>query len=409
MRPSEFNWRGRRVRIATRRTPSPNLRNLVWCFAAALLLVIGCSSQSSDTPLGSETNFLKYCQDESCGAGLVCNCGVCTQACDDDVACEAFGAIAECRSLPVGDQTPSTCSTEAMCEARCITNGDCENLGDDFHCAAGVCRSGAQVCTGLTLPTGDFERSLVIDGVVRSYIVHVPANYSNDSPTPLVLDFHAMGMTTDWQRSMSGYLDVSNQEGFIVVWPQGVDNTWNVGPCCASEVPQDDFQFVTSLVRELSTEACVDQRRIYATGFSFGGAMAYYAACQHAEMFAAVAVSSMDLFVDSEIECHPSRPVTTIAFRGTEDTVIPYDGGEGSPPGQFDIVHEFKGAVGTFETWASLNECAGAPSAPDSNGCTSYNSCEANTEVTLCTVEGGSQIQADAQLAWETLKRHQLP
>lgn len=216
-----------------------------------------------------------------------------------------------------------------------------------------------------------------------------------------------MAADANWQRSASGYLELSDSEGFVAVWPQGLDNTWNVGPCCAT-TEVDDFSFVTTLVRQLSTEICIDQRRIYASGFSFGGTMAYYLACNHAETFAAVAVSGADLFATSEAECNPSRPVSTIAFRGTADSVFPYEGGNASPPGQPDVVHAFQGAPATFETWATLDDCEGEPTAPDDQGCSSYTSCAQGTEVTLCTTEG-SQLQGDVELAWQTLERHRLP
>lgn len=378
-------------------------------FAAILCLVASCAAPSQDPIFGSETNFLRYCSDEDCGEGLSCVCGVCTELCNDSSQCSDDAAGAVCVS-PLGDAqgSSSSCSTALQCEVTCGESADCSSLGDGYHCRAGVCRKGEQTCNGFNFPTGDVSRSVTIDGVTRNYTVHVPASYDNATLTPLVIDFHAMGMTAEWQRNTSGFSQLSDQEGFVVAWPQGLDNTWNIGPCCGTR-DADDFSFVAALIRDLSSEACVDQRRIYATGYSFGGAMAYYMACNHAEMMAAVAVSSVDLMETSEVGCDPSRPVSTIAFRGTEDSVIPYEGGAASPPGQPDIEHRFQGARGTFQTWAELNACQGEPSTPDAEGCSTYASCAENTEVTLCTSEGADQIPEFAARAWPTLERHQLP
>lgn len=377
--------------------------------AAVLGLAASCASTNTDPIFGSETNFLRYCSDEDCGAGLSCVCGVCTELCSDASQCSDDAAAAVCVSPLGGAQGSSaSCSTATQCEVTCGDSADCSSLGDDYHCRAGACRKGEQVCSGFDFAPGDTSRSITIDGVTRGYTVHVPPTYDNSTLTPLVLDFHAMGMTAEWQRNTSGFLELSDQQGFVVVWPQGLDNTWNVGPCCGTQ-DADDFAFVTALIRELSSEACVDQRRIYATGYSFGGAMAYYLACNHAEMLAAVAVSSVDLFATSEVGCNPSRPVGTIAFRGTSDSVIPYEGGAASPPGQPDIEHQFQGANGTFQTWATLNACQGEPSTSDAEGCSTYTSCAENTEVTLCTSEGVDQIPEFAARAWPTLSRHQLP
>src|SRR5690606_31845277 len=136
-----------------------------------------------------------------------------------------------------------------------------------------------------------------LDGFTRSYLIHVPPGYDNTSLLPLLLDFHPMVFDANWQRAASGYLELSDSAGFIAVWPQGLDNTWNAGPCCAfTEV--NDFSFVTTLVRRLLTELCIDQCCIYAAGFSFGGTMAYHLGCEYSETFAAVAASSADLFAE---------------------------------------------------------------------------------------------------------------
>jgi polyhydroxybutyrate depolymerase len=212
-----------------------------------------------------------------------------------------------------------------------------------------------------------------------------------------------------WEQTNSGLKEVSDQQGPIVVWPQGADNTWNVGPCCAAVGAPDDFEFARAIVRQLSTEACIDPSRVYATGFSMGASMAYYLGCKQAEVFAAIAASSMDLFVDAQLECQPTRAMTEISFRGTSDTVVPYAGGASNPPGRPDLTNELLGAKGTFEKWASIDQCTGAPSAADANGCSSYSGCRDNTEVILCTTEGGGQIMGSATLAWQTLKRHSMP
>lgn len=368
-----------------------------------------CGHTPAEPSFGSETNFLMFCADDECDDGLACQCGVCTRVCEVAADCAGLNADAICVAPIVGNDTPPrSCGSEPKCERACVSPADCSSLGDDYGCRAGVCRKGKQQCGGLGFATGDSTVELDVGGVTRTYLIHVPPNYENTTTTPLLLDFHPMAFDATWQRSASGYLELSDSAGFIAVWPQGLDNTWNVGPCCAT-TEVDDFAFVTALVRQLSTEICIDQQRIYASGFSFGGTMAYYLGCNHAETFAAVAVSSADLLATSEIECNPSRPVGVIAFRGTADTVFPYAGGDANPPGQPEVVHEFQGAVGTFETWAVLDECEGDPTSRNEDGCSTYTSCAQETQVTLCTTEGGDQFHGDAALAWETLQAHRLP
>jgi polyhydroxybutyrate depolymerase len=218
-----------------------------------------------------------------------------------------------------------------------------------------------------------------------------------------------MSLGLAWERENSGFLELSEQEGFIVVWPLGMEDSWNIGPCCTSSKTIDDLSFARAIVRQLSNEACVDPKRVYAVGFSMGAGLAYYLACDQAEVFAAVATSGMDLLVESERTCKPSRPISSISFRGTDDTTVPYAGGNVSLLGLPDMTMEVLGAVGTFEKWATLDQCSGTPSEADAHGCSTYSVCEGGAEVTLCTLEGKGQVVGDAKLAWTFLEKHPRP
>ena len=377
---------------------------------ACLLSAIGCKDQTPEHRVGSETNFLLHCSTK-CDTGLTCLCGVCTRACTGTNECSSLSSDATCVPIVYSptSEAAASCNVGATCELSCVANRDCDTLGSEYRCETGFCRKGDLQCPAQSLATGDEERDLVVDGVTRTYSLHVPQSYAGTSPVPLVLDFHPMTLGATWEKDNSGYGPLADQEGFVVVWPHGMNGTWDLGPCCTTSSPADDFAFARAIVRQLSTQACIDPARVYAVGFSLGGSMAYYLGCQQAEVFAAVAVSSMDLFVDSQLSCEPSRPITEISFRGSADTVVPYAGGVSSPPGSPDLTTELLGAVGTFEKWATINQCQGDPSDADANGCSTYSACQSGAEVTLCTVLDGAQVVGDASIAWDTLKRHPMP
>ena len=86
---------------------------------------------------------------------------------------------------------------------------------------------------------GDYSRSIVFDGLTRTYDVHVPASYVAGSSVPLVLDFHGYTSNSSAQAAMSGFRAVSDAENFIVAYPQGFANSWNAfpSPCTASGCP----------------------------------------------------------------------------------------------------------------------------------------------------------------------------
>ena len=64
-------------------------------------------------------------------------------------------------------------------------------------------------------------------GIKRSYIVHIPPGYNGNKPVPLVIVLHGLGGTAKYMELTTGMYDKSDAEGFIVVYPEGVGNSWN--------------------------------------------------------------------------------------------------------------------------------------------------------------------------------------
>jgi polyhydroxybutyrate depolymerase len=224
-----------------------------------------------------------------------------------------------------------------------------------------------------------------------------------------VVDLHPLSQTAEFQRGNSGYRALSDTENFIIAWPQGIQNVWNVGPCCTESRDIDDVGFARALVADVSKQVCVDPKRVYADGYSMGGGMSHYLGCHAADIFAAIAPSAFDLLEENSPDCKPARPITEIQFRGTSDPIVPYKGGASSPPVGYPLpqIH-FLGAEGTFKRWAELNGCTDTPTT-SSPGCQVYKECKEGVEVTLCTTQGGSHTTGDAKLGWEMMKKHPMP
>jgi polyhydroxybutyrate depolymerase len=262
-------------------------------------------------------------------------------------------------------------------------------------------------CTGSTLMKGDSNRMLQVGSAQRSYILHVPSSYDGKTPVPFVIDFHPLGGTGSQEKSSSGFQALSDADGFVIAWPDGIDNAWNVGPCCTKSRDVDDLGFAKGMVAAVESMGCIDTKRIYAQGFSMGGGMSHYLACNAADIFAAVAPSSFDLLEDSEEPCHPSRPISELSFRGTNDTIVPYAGGASTPPNGCCSTIHFLGAVGTLDKWAMLDGCTG--DAVTSGSTQMFMTCSGGVQVGLYTMQGGSHMQGPADQAWAFLKTKTLP
>ncbi|HYQ01930.1 MAG TPA: PHB depolymerase family esterase [Polyangiaceae bacterium] len=263
-------------------------------------------------------------------------------------------------------------------------------------------------CPTPTLPAGDSTQMIQVGSLTRSFVLHVPKAPDGSKPVPLIVDLHGLGSSGMNELQNSPYPAVTDAEGVVIAFPDGLKGplgtAWNLGPCCVADV--DDVGFIRALVAQVQSTACIDSRRIYAVGVLTGGGMVYDLACRTADLFAAVAPAAFDLLQEDVDECIPSRPITEISFRGTDDPRVPYAGGASALVPGMPIT--FLGARATFQRWAQINRCTGAASLEDSNGCSSYSGCDAGVEVTLCTKQGGRDEPGNARIAWPVLKRHTL-
>jgi polyhydroxybutyrate depolymerase len=253
-----------------------------------------------------------------------------------------------------------------------------------------------------TLVAGNSDDSIEFDGDRRTFLVHVPPNLDPSTPVPLVVDMHGLTSTAGAQAGLSGWRAKADEEGFIVVHPQGLGNSWNGGDlCCGSSQSGnvDDEGFIRAMIAKLQEQGCIDPKRVYATGLSNGGAMSHLLACQAADLFAASAPVSMG---NGTRPCEPVRPISVVMTRGTQDTLVAFDGGL------------FPSAEADFREWAELDECQGEPEQVDEL-CRAFTNCAAGVEVKLCALAAGHVLYNNRQdfsvpdTAWETFERQTLP
>jgi polyhydroxybutyrate depolymerase len=256
--------------------------------------------------------------------------------------------------------------------------------GDDA--AAGDVRcNGIGELTPLTSPAVTHHFPIEHDGLNREYRLYVPPDYDGRSPMPLVFNFHGYTSNMDQQILFSDLNSKSMAEadagrgGFLVAYPNGVGSlrSWNGGFCCgdASINGVDDVGFALEVIEDIADKGCIDRSRIYTTGMSNGGFMSHRLGCEAASTFAAVGSVTGALGILPN-QCQPSRPMPIIQLHGTADTLVNYD----------------NAVVPSIEAWAAINGCNDAPTQSFSMGdsvCDTYDGCDDDVEVILCTVDGG--------------------
>jgi polyhydroxybutyrate depolymerase len=198
------------------------------------------------------------------------------------------------------------------------------------------------------------SRTIAVGGVSRSYLLYIPRSLKRSGSAPAVFALHGSKGTAEKLVDYLALNPVADREGFIVVYPQGIDKAWNDGrPAEARNrkdaKPGDDISFLNALFDALTGEGMIDQKRVYMTGLSNGGFMSVTMACEAPGRFAAIAPVIASAPNRYETDCKPGGPFPVLMINGTKDRLIPFEGTtEGG--GTFAIP-----ALGEF--WAKLNGC----------------------------------------------------
>jgi polyhydroxybutyrate depolymerase len=255
----------------------------------------------------------------------------------------------------------------------------CINIAPDRTYAS--TRSGG--CDRQDFRQGTSDHPLSFGGLTRRYLLHIPPGYDPAQSTPLVFTLHGLGVTPELIESWSRLDEVSDQYGFIVVYPQGTNFPlrWNAGKSSRlTTYPADDVSYIRELISTLQRQLCVDPARIYASGYSNGGGMSNRLACEMSDTIAAIGTVAGAY---SPVTCNPVRATPVIAFHGTSDPIVPY---KGSPGNFLPPVEEWA------KEWATRNGCELASQALPTNGDVSgieYKNCQDNAAVILYTIDRG--------------------
>lgn len=195
--------------------------------------------------------------------------------------------------------------------------------------------------------------TLETGGRERIFHVHLPAAYGPNDKAPLYIVYHGKGVEPLHIEEVTQLSNPDINPGVITVYPRGVDLAWE-GPDYAEE-GVSDLQFTSDLLEHLKDNFCIDTARIYATGHSNGGGFVNTLACD-AEVgapFAAFAGVASALYTDhaGNEGCNPARfPLPVLEAHGTDDDVIPYEGGDGEG-GQLPALPDW------LSRWAARNDC----------------------------------------------------
>jgi polyhydroxybutyrate depolymerase len=216
-----------------------------------------------------------------------------------------------------------------------------------------------------------------VGGVDRAFDLALPPPATINHPAPLILLFHGFLGTGASMEQLTGMLTKGAAMGSYVAAPDGAAKNWQIN------AHGTDAVFVDTLVGRLTSLACIDLDRVYATGFSAGAAFTILYGCARQDRVAAIATVA----VDFQLGC--TTPMPILAFHGTKDGAVPFDNGAigVSLPGV-----KVRGTELNMADWARLDGCRPTP-LDEKIGSEvtkqTWANCAPGSDVVLYRIEGG--------------------
>ena len=301
------------------------------------------------------------------------------------------------------------------------------------------------------VPPQDSEEKVDVNDVSRTYVVHLPQGYNQQQHYPVVILFHGRNQDAADMAGITHFNRLADKDSIIAVYPNAAHGSWNIGvhPEQINQgmqprrgggrrggwggypgggggypggggggypggggggypgggqtgqqnpeenrnrpEPPDDVAFLNQMLDQLPLKYSVDTRRIYATGLGDGGFMALRVGCNMADRVAAIA--AVGAAMPKTMICLPARAASVLFINGTDDPIVPDNGGT-YKPGRFHVLS----AEDSAKTWAKFDHCgekpeqAKLPSADKGGKETktyTYSGCQDNAQVVLFSVKNG--------------------
>jgi polyhydroxybutyrate depolymerase len=173
------------------------------------------------------------------------------------------------------------------------------------------------------LPPRTEQDTILWEGQRRSYLLHRPEAVASGSRPPLVVVLHGATLTAGQTERYYNWDAVADAKGFVVAYPQGINDVWNAGSCCSNPTTRgtDDVGFVGAVISDATSRVAADPLRRYLTGVSNGAMMTLRYECERPNQLAAIG-SVAGTFTS---RCDHPPPVPFIAIHGLADRAVTYE------------------------------------------------------------------------------------
>lgn len=223
------------------------------------------------------------------------------------------------------------------------------------------------------------------NGLTRNHITFVPSTYNVATPVPIVFVLHGFTQSNSAIMNTTGFNAIAEANGFIAVYPNGVNNGWNTSSPFPGGSTADDVGYVTALADTMIAQFAIDTTRIYSTGFSAGGYMSHKLACESPRCFAAIASVAGTINTPDANACSPAFTPGVMQVHGTSDNIVSYNGS----------IFSGLGVQAVLNLWVDRLECATPPEITTVNATVErqiYAPCEGQAQVVHYKISGGGHV-----------------
>jgi polyhydroxybutyrate depolymerase len=290
------------------------------------------------------------------------------------------------------------------------------------------------------------RRSIMHDNLKRTFSVYAPASFDKNVQMPVLIALHGRGTNGKGMMLVTkkGFNRLADKDGFLVVYPDGIERSWNDGRRDAEANDRahrdniNDVGLISALIDFMIAEYNTDPQRIYVTGISNGAMMAYRLACELSHRIAAIAPVDGNIPYLLADGCSPSEPVSVLAINNVLDPLVPFEGGEIHNHSKKIKLGKVISVKESIEFWVVRNGCLITPiftEMPDTDPDDGtrvvreeYTHGLKGTEVILYSIKGGGHtwpggfqylperrigktsrdINAN-EIIWQFFKKHSLP
>ncbi|MEM7545485.1 MAG: polyhydroxybutyrate depolymerase [Pseudomonadota bacterium] len=206
----------------------------------------------------------------------------------------------------------------------------------------------------------------------REYHAAPPPGWDGKSAVPVLLHFHGWGRRSGGVLKNQRVARAAADAGALLIAPQGLGRSWSFW-----QAGSRDSDFALAVLDDAAKRWNIDRDRLYISGFSYGGAMAWRLACDKGAIGTFLPIAGT---LRRDEDCR--EPVRISHVHGLKDTVVDFPFGEDGAP---------EGAV---SLWLAENQCRAEPDEQEAVGifqCRRWTSC-GGPPVELCTHEQGHMI-----------------